>query len=193
MVPVLAMATVTFMLSVDGSTLEVMWPEARKAHGPQAGSAWGPRESAPQAANAPGAQPQLPPAHQQQQQHAHVDAENAALQQQLLAMGSEVAAVERSVRDVAALNQMFSAQVVHQSQQIEQLYTEVPLTPYPAPSPCTLSCALFLTLSLCLSYGNFYALSNAASSACNSVCPSRLASSPENLYTVWVHPLDVLM
>lgn len=52
--------------------------------------------------------------------------ENAALQQQLLAMGNEVAAVERSVRDVAALNQMFSAQVVHQSQQIEQLYSEVP-------------------------------------------------------------------
>ena len=54
-----------------------------------------------------------------------VDAENVALQQQLLALGGEVVAMERSMRDVAALNQMFSAQVLHQSEQIEQLYSEV--------------------------------------------------------------------
>jgi syntaxin 18 len=66
---------------------------------------------------------------QQQQQQQLVDAENVALQQQLLALGGEVTAMERSMRDVAALNQMFSAQVLQQSQQIEQLFSEVsPLT-----------------------------------------------------------------
>jgi len=49
--------------------------------------------------------------HQEHQYQVVVDAENAALQQQLLAMGNGVQRVERSMRDVAALNQMFSAQV----------------------------------------------------------------------------------
>ena len=64
---------------------------------------------------------------QQQQQQQQVDAENVALQQQLLALGGEVTTMERSMRDVAALNQIFSAQVLQQSQQIEQLFTEVSL------------------------------------------------------------------
>ncbi len=80
-------------------------------------------------------QPQQP---QQQQQQQQVDAENVALQQQLLALGGEVVAMERSMRDVAALNQMFSAQVLHQSEQIEQLYSEVRslCDAYPASSSC---------------------------------------------------------
>ncbi len=81
-------------------------------------------------------QPQQP--QQQQQQQQQVDAENVALQQQLLALGGEVVAMERSMRDVAALNQMFSAQVLHQSEQIEQLYSEVRLLcdACPAASRC---------------------------------------------------------
>ena len=84
-----------------------------KTRAVQAGSAWG-GQSASQTGPSQSALPQPSDGQQQpqqQQQRQQVDAENAALQQQLLALGGEVAAVERSVRDVAALNQMFSAQV----------------------------------------------------------------------------------
>ena len=53
------------------------------------------------------------------------DAENAALQQQLLTTSEDVARMERSMRDIVTLNQMFSAQVVHQSEQIEHIYGKV--------------------------------------------------------------------
>lgn len=53
------------------------------------------------------------------------DAENAALQQQLLTTSEDVTRMERSMRDIATLNQMFSAQVVHQSEQIEHIYGKV--------------------------------------------------------------------
>mmetsp|Transcript_684 Transcript_684/g.1984 ORF Transcript_684/g.1984 Transcript_684/m.1984 type:complete len:306 (+) Transcript_684:212-1129(+) len=59
-----------------------------------------------------------------QQIQATSDAENAALQQQLLATSEDVARLERSMRDIATLNQMFSAQVVHQSEQIEHIYSK---------------------------------------------------------------------
>lgn len=53
-----------------------------------------------------------------------LDAENVALQAELLALGDEVQATERSVREIATLNQMFSTAILQQSEQIEQLYTE---------------------------------------------------------------------
>jgi t-SNARE complex subunit (syntaxin) len=53
------------------------------------------------------------------------DAENAALQRQLLNTSSDVARLERGMRDVATLNQMFSTQVVQQSEQIEHIYAQV--------------------------------------------------------------------
>lgn len=52
------------------------------------------------------------------------DAENAALQRQLLNTSSDVARLERGMRDVATLNQMFSTQVVQQSEQIEHIYAQ---------------------------------------------------------------------
>jgi syntaxin 18 len=60
----------------------------------------------------------------QHAQQAQVDAENVALQLELMSMGDSVQRAERSVREVAALNQMFSAAVAHQSAQIEKLYAE---------------------------------------------------------------------
>ncbi len=62
---------------------------------------------------------------QQQQQQQLIDAENQALQLELLALSEQVEQTERSVREVAALNQMFSTAVMHQSEQIERLYMEV--------------------------------------------------------------------
>lgn len=47
------------------------------------------------------------------------------MQRELLARGDAVSAVERSVREVATLNSLFSAQVMQQAEQIEQLYSEV--------------------------------------------------------------------
>lgn len=65
---------------------------------------------------------QPPPQHPQQQ--AVVDAENVALQAELLSMGDSVQHTERTVREIATLNQIFSTAILHQSAQIEQLYTE---------------------------------------------------------------------
>lgn len=53
------------------------------------------------------------------------DAENAALQQQLLGTSRDVKQMERTMRDIATLNQMFSTQVVQQSEQIEHMYDQV--------------------------------------------------------------------
>lgn len=60
----------------------------------------------------------------QQQAQQQVDAENVALQMELMSMGDGVQQAERTVREIATLNQMFSAAVLHQSHQIEQLYSE---------------------------------------------------------------------
>jgi hypothetical protein len=54
-----------------------------------------------------------------------VDAENAALQQELLSMSRGVMQAERTMREISTLNQMFSTQVMHQSEQIEHLYSQV--------------------------------------------------------------------
>ena len=53
-----------------------------------------------------------------------VDAENVALQAELLNMTDQVQHTERTVREIATLNQMFSTAILHQSEQIEKLYGE---------------------------------------------------------------------
>ena len=53
-----------------------------------------------------------------------VDAQNVALQAELLNMTDQVQHTERTVREIATLNQMFSTAILQQSEQIEQLYTE---------------------------------------------------------------------
>jgi syntaxin 18 len=58
------------------------------------------------------------------QQQSLVYEENLALQEELLAMTDQVQVAERTVREIATLNQMFSTAILHQSEQIEQLYVE---------------------------------------------------------------------
>ncbi|KAK9819333.1 hypothetical protein WJX74_007336 [Apatococcus lobatus] len=58
------------------------------------------------------------------QQQAQLQQESLDLQRELLARGDAVNAVERSVREVATLSSLFSAQVMQQAEQIEQLYSE---------------------------------------------------------------------
>lgn len=53
-----------------------------------------------------------------------VDAENLALQHELLSRVDEVSRAEKTVREIATLNQMFSTAILAQSEQIEQLYME---------------------------------------------------------------------
>ncbi|KAL4422617.1 hypothetical protein ABPG75_008814 [Micractinium tetrahymenae] len=65
--------------------------------------------------------PAAPPAAAAQQQ---IQAENAALQQELIGMNDQVQHAERTVREIATLNQMFSAAITQQSEQIEKLYAE---------------------------------------------------------------------
>jgi syntaxin 18 len=68
--------------------------------------------------------------HQQQYYTTHmsaqetVDAENLALQHELLSRVDEVSRAEKTVREIATLNQMFSTAILAQSEQIEQLYME---------------------------------------------------------------------
>jgi syntaxin 18 len=52
------------------------------------------------------------------------DAENLALQHELLSRVDEVSRAEKTVREIATLNQMFSTAILAQSEQIEQLYME---------------------------------------------------------------------
>ena len=54
-----------------------------------------------------------------------IEAENQALQEELQSLGEQVAQTEASMRELAALNQMFSTQVLHQSEQTRQLYQQV--------------------------------------------------------------------
>ena len=60
----------------------------------------------------------------QQQAQTQVDRENEALQLELLGMSDQVQQAERSVREIATLNQMFSTAVLQQSEQIEKLYAQ---------------------------------------------------------------------
>lgn len=53
-----------------------------------------------------------------------VDAENLALQHELLSRVDEVSRAEKTVREIATLNQMFSTAILAQSEQIEHLYME---------------------------------------------------------------------
>jgi syntaxin 18 len=43
----------------------------------------------------------------------------------LLSMTSDVTRMERSMREIATLNQMFSTAIAHQSEQIEHIYSQV--------------------------------------------------------------------
>jgi hypothetical protein len=63
-------------------------------------------------------------AQQQQQQQQQLEAESAALIASLTSRRTQAAQVERSMREVATLNQMLSTAVHHQQQQIELLYDE---------------------------------------------------------------------
>ncbi|KAK9837495.1 hypothetical protein WJX81_006873 [Elliptochloris bilobata] len=53
-----------------------------------------------------------------------LEAENAALAEQLANVGHGAALAESTMRELATLHQMLSTQVMHQSEQIEQLYTQ---------------------------------------------------------------------
>jgi syntaxin 18 len=59
-----------------------------------------------------------------QQQDVQIRSENLALQQELASMSDQVQRAEQSVREIASLNQAFSAAVFHQAEQIETLYNE---------------------------------------------------------------------
>ncbi|KAG7671532.1 putative Syntaxin-81 [Nannochloris sp. 'desiccata'] len=61
---------------------------------------------------------------QQQQMQSQIDAENLALQAELLSMSDQVQTTEKTVREIATLNQMFSTAILHQSEQIEKLFHE---------------------------------------------------------------------
>ena len=54
----------------------------------------------------------------------HMDAENIALQEELLGTADEVMLVERNVREISVLNRMFSTTILQQSEQIEKLYND---------------------------------------------------------------------
>ena len=59
-----------------------------------------------------------------QQMQGQIDAENVALQAELLSMSDQVQTTEKTVREIATLNQMFSTAILHQSEQIEKLFHE---------------------------------------------------------------------
>ena len=63
---------------------------------------------------------QLPPEQQQA-----LEAENRALVSELSSLNQSARGIESTMRELAQLSQMFSAQVMHQAEQIEQLYQQV--------------------------------------------------------------------
>ena len=65
------------------------------------------------------------PSGSQKQLQDGIDRENLSLQRELLSMSKQVNTVETTLREVATLNQMFSTEVMHQSEQIETLYLQV--------------------------------------------------------------------
>ncbi|GAB4819928.1 hypothetical protein N2152v2_006974 [Parachlorella kessleri] len=60
----------------------------------------------------------------QRQQQVQLDPENKALELELISMSEQVTHAERTVREIATLNQMFSTAIMHQSEQIEKLYCQ---------------------------------------------------------------------
>ena len=62
----------------------------------------------------------LPPEQQQM-----LEEENTALVKELSSLNQSVRSIESTMRELAQLSQMFSAQVMHQAEQIEQLYSQV--------------------------------------------------------------------
>lgn len=68
----------------------------------------------------------LPPEQQQT-----LEQENRALVSELSSLNQSARSIEGTMRELAQLSQMFSAQVMHQAEQIEQLYQQVGLTPLP--------------------------------------------------------------
>lgn len=61
---------------------------------------------------------------QSSQYQQHLDAENLALQEELIETADEVQRAERNIREIATLNQMFSTAILQQSEQIEKLYSD---------------------------------------------------------------------
>eukprot|EP00884_Botryococcus_braunii_P009097 jgi/Botrbrau1/18189/Bobra.53_1s0054.2 len=59
-----------------------------------------------------------------QAEQVQLQAENAALVAELASLSADATRTERTVREIATLNQMFSSQVMLQASQIEQLYDQ---------------------------------------------------------------------
>ena len=60
-----------------------------------------------------------------QEQQQALEAENQALVNELSSLNQSARGIESTMRELAQLSQMFSAQVMHQAEQIEQLYQQV--------------------------------------------------------------------
>jgi hypothetical protein len=76
---------------------------------------------------------QLPPEQQQL-----LEEENRALVTELTSLNQSARSIESTMRDVQQLSQMFSAQVMQQAEQIEQLYQQVSSpTSFLSVIPCT--------------------------------------------------------
>ncbi|CAL5220930.1 g3028 [Coccomyxa viridis] len=59
-----------------------------------------------------------------QEQQQALEAENQALVNELSSLNQSARGIESTMRELAQLSQMFSAQVMHQAEQIEQLYQQ---------------------------------------------------------------------
>ncbi|KAK9905533.1 hypothetical protein WJX75_001699 [Coccomyxa subellipsoidea] len=70
------------------------------------------------------AQQQSLPSDLPQEQQQLIEEENRALVQQLMSLNQGATSIETTMRELATLNQMFSGQVFHQAQQIEQIYEQ---------------------------------------------------------------------
>ncbi|BDA47671.1 Syntaxin-18 [Coccomyxa sp. Obi] len=70
------------------------------------------------------AQQQSLPSDMLQEQQQLIEEENRALVQQLMSLNQGATSIETTMRELATLNQMFSGQVFHQAQQIEQIYEQ---------------------------------------------------------------------
>ncbi len=68
-----------------------------------------------------------------------LEEENRALVTELTSLNQSTRSIESTMRDVQQLSQMFSAQVMQQAEQIEQLYQQVSYpASFPPVSPCNL-------------------------------------------------------
>ena len=80
--------------------------------------------------------PELEPSQQSQafahlppEQQQALEEENRALVSELSSLNQSARGIESTMRELAQLSQMFSAQVMHQAEQIEQLYQQVNCSP----------------------------------------------------------------